>query len=200
MKKLIYAVVLGLLCSFQSVNAQETSTIKGKIDSLKIIGYSSTINITGNSKTDGTPLVVLDGKVIEYNSMNAIDPNKIAAINILKDASAISQYGEPAKNGAIIISTKDYVPNNDVKIIGYGSNANFIVRNQNALANEANRPLVIVNDEIIGYDGIKGVDPNKIRAISILKDASATSLYGQPAKNGVIIITTKDYVPKKTIK
>ncbi|MFA6276915.1 MAG: TonB-dependent receptor plug domain-containing protein [Pedobacter sp.] len=200
MKKLIYVVVLGLACSFQSVNAQETSTVKGKIDSLKVIGYSSTINITGNSKTDRTPLVVLDGKIIEYNSMNAIDPNKIAVINILKDASAIAQYGESAKNGAIIISTKDYVPNNDVKIIGYGSNPTFIIRDKFALANEANRPLVIVNDEIIGYDGIKGIDPNKIRSVSILKDVSATALYGQPAKNGVIIISTKDYVPKKAIK
>ncbi|MFD0939998.1 TonB-dependent receptor plug domain-containing protein [Pedobacter boryungensis] len=141
MKKLIY-VVLGLFCSFQYASAQETSTIKGKIDSIKVVGYSS-VNITGGSRTDeAKPLFVLNGKVIEYGSINTIDPNKIATVNILKNASAIAQYGESAKNGAIIISTKDYLTNNDVKVIDYGSNAKFSIKND--LTNEAKKPLVYI--------------------------------------------------------
>ncbi|MFD0939999.1 hypothetical protein [Pedobacter boryungensis] len=44
---------------------------------------------------------------------------------------------------------------------------------------------------------MKGIDPNKIATINILKDVSATAVYGNQAKNGVIIISTKDYIPKK---
>ena len=50
-------------------------------------------------------------------------------------------------------------------------------------------PLYVV-DGFIGTD-INGIDPNEIESIDILKDASATAIYGSRGSNGVVLITTK---------
>ncbi len=52
------------------------------------------------------PLVVLDGKVIQYDTMNTLDPNHIGHMNILKGEEALVSYGESGKYGAIEITTK----------------------------------------------------------------------------------------------
>ncbi len=66
-----------------------------------------------------------------------------------------------------------------------------------------NDPLIVVDNIPLSSGGISGmanplstIDPNDIESITILKDASATAIYGSRASNGVIIITTK----KGTVK
>ena len=68
-------------------------------------------------------------------------------------------------------------------------NATLRIRGIGTLGNGSkNNPLVIV-DGI--PDNINGIDPNDIESISVLKDASASAIYGSRAANGVILITTK---------
>jgi len=69
-----------------------------------------------------------------------------------------------------------------------GANFKIRIRGVNSITGD-NSPLVVV-------DGIQGVDlstlnPNDIQTIDVLKDASATAIYGVRGSNGVIIITTK---------
>lgn len=61
------------------------------------------------------------------------------------------------------------------------------IRGQGTLNN--NNPLVLVDG--VEYD-LSNVDPNNIKSISVLKDASAAAIYGARAANGVILVTTKD--------
>jgi len=59
-----------------------------------------------NSLSGGkSPLIVVDGGVWT-NSLEAIDPNSIASIDVLKDGSAAAIYGTRATNGVILITTK----------------------------------------------------------------------------------------------
>jgi TonB-dependent SusC/RagA subfamily outer membrane receptor len=51
--------------------------------------------------------------------------------------------------------------------------------------------LVFLDGREISYDLIKAMDTNKIASITVLKDESATALYGTRAKSGVILITSK---------
>ncbi|MBR2161107.1 MAG: TonB-dependent receptor plug domain-containing protein [Bacteroidaceae bacterium] len=51
------------------------------------------------------PLVIVNGVRIE--DINTIDPNSIKSFQVLKDEDAIKLYGDEAKNGVIVISTKD---------------------------------------------------------------------------------------------
>lgn len=69
-------------------------------------GGNSNILIRGRKSIRGgnDPLVVLDGFAIE--SINDVNPDDIASIEILKDASAQAIYGARASNGVILITTK----------------------------------------------------------------------------------------------
>jgi TonB-dependent starch-binding outer membrane protein SusC len=67
-----------------------------------------------------------------------------------------------------------------------------------ASLNASNDPLVVIDGVPVEGNDISGsgnllnmINPNDIESMSILKDASATALYGSRASNGVLIITTK---------
>ena len=66
----------------------------------------STLRIRGVSTFSGNtdPLVMVDG--IESTNYNNIDPNEIASVSILKDASATAVYGIRGANGVLLITTK----------------------------------------------------------------------------------------------
>ena len=67
-----------------------------------------------------------------------------------------------------------------------------------ASLNASNDPLIVIDGVPVEGNGLSGsanllntINPNDIESISVLKDASATALYGSRASNGVLIITTK---------
>lgn len=60
-----------------------------------------------------------------------------------------------------------------------------------AISSAIGKPLWIVDGAKVDSDFIKGLDPNRIESMTILKDQSATAKYGEKARNGVVIITTK---------
>ncbi len=53
------------------------------------------------------PYILLDGKEITQKELKELDSDSIESVNVLKGDSAISKYGDKAKDGAIIISTKE---------------------------------------------------------------------------------------------
>ena len=55
------------------------------------------------------PMVLLDGYRISYETFSRIDTKEIASITVLKDQPAVDQYGEEARNGVILITTKNGV-------------------------------------------------------------------------------------------
>ena len=64
--------------------------------------------------------------------------------------------------------------------------------------NASNDPLIVIDGVPLSNDGVQGmgnalgmISPENIESMSVLKDASATAIYGSRASNGVIIITTK---------
>lgn len=70
-----------------------------------------------------------------------------------------------------------------------GTNATIRIRGVGSL-NGSSAPLYVVDG--VTYDGdISSIDPGDIASTTILKDATATSLYGARGANGVIVITTK---------
>ncbi|MBD0401732.1 TonB-dependent receptor [Flammeovirga sp. EKP202] len=69
-----------------------------------------------------------------------------------------------------------------------GGGLKIRVRGANSITG-SNDPLVVV-DGLIGVD-INSVNPSDIETINVLKDASASAIYGNRASNGVILITTK---------
>lgn len=71
-------------------------------------GSTNNIVIRGNNSItqDNSPLYVIDGFPIEDPNSNAVNPDDIASISVLKDASATAIYGARGANGVILITTK----------------------------------------------------------------------------------------------
>ncbi|MCD7973264.1 MAG: TonB-dependent receptor [Candidatus Azobacteroides sp.] len=63
------------------------------------------------------------------------------------------------------------------------------IRGLNSLTSTNNNPLYVVDG--IPFTDMQALDPNDIQSIEVLKDASATAIYGSQAANGVLLITTK---------
>jgi len=78
-----------------------------------------------------------------------------------------------------------------------GGGASIRIRGGSSL-NASNDPLIVIDGLAMDNQGIPGaasglsmVNPNDIETFTVLKDASATAIYGSRASNGVILITTK---------
>ncbi|MEO6453610.1 MAG: TonB-dependent receptor [Ginsengibacter sp.] len=78
-----------------------------------------------------------------------------------------------------------------------GSGSTIRIRGGASL-NASNNPLIVIDGVPVDNNGISGaanalalINPNDIESFSILKDASATAIYGSRASNGVIIIVSK---------
>src|SRR5690606_10297885 len=63
---------------------------------------------------------------------------------------------------------------------------------------QSSSPLFVVYGDTISSGGIEFLNPKDIEAIDVLKDASATAIYGSSGANGVIIVTTKRGVAGRT--
>ena len=70
-----------------------------------------------------------------------------------------------------------------------GVGATIRVRGGNSIT-AGNEPLYVI-DGFVGGGDLSTISPNDIKSIEVLKDASATSIYGARGANGVILITTK---------
>lgn len=78
-----------------------------------------------------------------------------------------------------------------------GAGGTIRIRGGSSL-NASNDPLIVIDGVPLDNSGISGspnalnlINPNDIETVTVLKDASATSIYGSRASNGVLIITTK---------
>lgn len=71
-----------------------------------------------------------------------------------------------------------------------GTNADITVRGMGSIS-AGTSPLYVVDGVIAGSGARDAVSPSDIESITVLKDASATALYGSRASNGVVVIQTK---------
>lgn len=151
------------------------------INSIKVLKNDAATSIYGPKAKDGAilitskvkgidptkqPLYVINGVESTTDHVSTINPGNIESISVLKGPTATQTYGQQAKDGAIIISTKD--------LFKKGKNL----------------PLFVVDGERY-TDDIEEIDQNNIKSITVLKDQGAKAVYGEQGKNGVVLITTK---------
>jgi len=139
-------------------------------DNNVVIGYPISNKIQFRSKSaDKQPLYLLNGAFIDQTKMDALNPDDISNIEVLKDQSATALYGDNAKNGVIRITTKNNFTNDPL-----------------------NNPLFVLDGEIITKARLDALGSDKIESLTVLKDGSAIAKYGDKARNGVIEIVTKN--------
>ncbi len=120
------------------------------------------------------PVYYIDDRKATKKEVDALKPDRIEKINILKNEKAVAKYGKNAENGVVEIILHDNSPKfrfiDDPSINKYividGKKANF--KKLDALAKS-----------------------NQLSSVDFLKPETAMSLYGKKAKDGAIIATTK---------
>lgn len=87
-------------------------------------GIGSSIKIRSRSSFSGStdPVYVIDGVVRDKTSFDALDPNEVADISILKDAGSAAIYGSRSSNGVVLVATK--MGKNGKPVIQYNSTFN----------------------------------------------------------------------------
>ena len=152
------------------------------------VGNETVVNVA--LQTDVTALEEV--VVIGYGSVKKGDAtgsvSAISSKDFNKGAITSPQDLLVGKSAGVVITNAGGAP---------GSGATIRVRGGSSL-NASNDPLVIIDGVPIDNNNVSGssnilsfVNPNDIETFTVLKDASATAIYGSRASNGVILITTK---------
>lgn len=168
---------------------------KDAILSVSFVGYksaevkaASTVMVTLEDDSQVLDAVVVIGygsvkKNDMTGSVTAIKPDKLN-----KGLITNAQDMMTGKIAGVSVISKGGAP---------GEGATIRIRGGSSLTAE-NDPLIVIDGLAMDNKGVKGlanplsmVNPNDIESFTVLKDASATSIYGSRASNGVIIITTK---------
>ncbi len=130
------------------VNVSTNSGAPGGGTKIRIRGYSSI-----NSSTD--PLYVVDG-VAWTEGGASINPNDVASIDVLKDASSTAIYGTRGSNGVILITTKRGSKKSNGGTVNYDAYASVGVLARKLKVLDAKQFLQV---EDISYANIKKYDP-----------------------------------------
>lgn len=156
--------------------------------------------------------------VVDYVAQNSLNVSLEEDANQLKEVVIQVGYGTVKKKdatGAVtVLTSKDFnkgpVTSADQMIQGKVAGLQIIngggspgvdpvvrIRSGSSLS-ASNDPLYVIDGVPVASGGVEGgknplstINQNNIESISVLKDASATAIYGSRASNGVIIITTK---------
>ncbi len=146
-----------------------------------IVGNQSTINVKMVEESVGLNDVV----VIGYGRLKKSDlTGAVEAVKMKDLEKAPVMSFDQALAGRIAgvqVTSGDGQP---------GSEMNIVIRGGNSLT-QSNSPLYIVDGFPMEDDMNADINPDDIASIDILKDASATAIYGARAANGVVIIETK---------
>ncbi len=131
-----------------------------------------------------------DVVVVGYGTMKKSDLTGAVASANLKDF-------EHSPNSNIAMMLQGTVPGLNVgQTTAAGTTPEISIRGTNTLA--GNSSVLVVLDGIIYTSSLSSLNPNDIESIDVLKDASATAVYGAQAANGVLLITTKKGKAGKT--
>ncbi len=156
---------------------------------ITLIGYLPVeTKITTNSlfiKMEEEALSIEETVVVAYGAMSKKDLTGVVAmadIDEMKKAPVFT-FGEAlaGRVAGVSVSAIDGQP---------GSELNMVIRGANSITQD-NSPLYIVDGFPMEDFKTSSINPEDIKTFNILKDASATALYGARGANGVIVIETK---------
>ena len=172
-------------------NANGEYTIMLELNSTVVFSYigykimeleatSQIINVTLEVESVGLEEVVAIG----YGSVRKRDLSSSISVvegdNITKTAPGNFARGLQGLAAGVQVHNTDGRP---------GSTPTIVIRGATSISGNSN-PIIVVDGIPVGFNANQ-LNPEDIESVSILKDASATAIYGTQAANGVMLVTTK---------
>jgi TonB-linked SusC/RagA family outer membrane protein len=164
--------------SVKSGNAELVVTSVGYISKSVTVGNRSSIAISLDEDVSQLNEVIVTG----YASQRKKDITGAVAVVSAKEltavpAASLTQMLQGRASGVTVGNDNSPGGGTMVRVRGFGSTNN-------------NSPLYVI-DGVPTQGTLNQINPNDIESMQVLKDASAASIYGARAANGVVIITTK---------
>ena len=166
-------------------------TLAVKNNAVLVVSYVgfTTQEIATEGRRDFRVVLAEDNKLLDdvvvvgYGTMKKSDlTGAVASANI--------KAFEKSPNTNVLQSLQGTVPGLNVgQASSAGSDPSITVRGTNTIS--GNSSVLVVLDGIIYTGGLSSLNPADIQSVDVLKDASATAVYGAQAANGVLLITTK---------
>ncbi|MEJ7738015.1 MAG: TonB-dependent receptor [Chitinophagaceae bacterium] len=150
----------------------------------------SIIDVTLETETTSLEKVVVTG----YSTQRKVDLT--GAVSIV-NPSAISDL----PGSSTITALQGRIPGVFIEVDGRpnGGQNRLLIRGLNTLGNT--NPLFIIDGvPTLNQQQFRNIEPSMIESIQVLKDATAASIYGARASNGVVIVTTKRGSSKMQVK
>ncbi len=158
----------------------------GDVLNISYVGYASSQVTVGASNNINSSL----------EADNALDEVVVTAMGIKRESRSISYSVQTVSSESVT----DVVQSLSGKVAGVqisnangssGASPNLIIRGNSTLNGESN-PLYVIDGKVVTNTEFENIDTDDIHSLTVLKDATANSLYGNRASNGVIIIATKE--------
>ena len=201
--------------------APQDTTNRTDTSKVVVVGFGEMketgVAIRGVDKKN-KPLLIIDGKE-STKDLSTLSPDNIKSMSVLKGKEAVERYGEKAKGGAILVTTRvtkdagkpantsgktpfSYKPETNKSSYSFSTNnqdqsgVKLAYRKDKKkidLFGKDSKILVIIDgkESTKEMNDASPLDPNDIESMSILKDKSVIKRYGEKAKYGVVLITTK---------
>ena len=153
----------------------------GMTDTSKTVGTTSVVNALMQDSAKVLAEVVVQGyrSSTKKSAVTAVATVTAATIENRPNANVINTLQGQLAGVNITSSTGQPGAKSTVIIRGYGT------------INGNTDPLYVIDGFPTNADNFRSINPNDIENITVLKDAAATSQYGNRGSNGVILITTK---------
>ena len=150
------------------------------------------------------PLFLVDGRELPQDSLNNLYPDQIESITVLKDSVSLRKYGEKAKEGVILVKLKNReslnaAPHRPADSVTRPEGVGIYPGNNETQRPvtldwgriSGNQPIWVIDGKEEPRDSLKSLNPDRIKAIQVLKDSTAVQMYGERGKNGVVIVSLK---------
>jgi TonB-linked SusC/RagA family outer membrane protein len=160
-------------------NATLVISIVGYESKELVIGTGNTYEVRLSSSVSALNEIVVVGYGTSRRKDLTGSVSSVTAEQVAKVPVTALDQALQGRSSGVQVTNNDGAP---------GSGVTVLIRGVGSLGN--NDPLYVVD----GYPitgGLNNINPNDIASMDILKDASATAIYGVRASNGVVIITTK---------
>ena len=152
------------------------------------VGGKKEINVKLEQNNLQVDEVVVVGYGVQRKSDVTGSVSSVKSEKIMSSSPTTIQQALQGKAAGVLITQN-----------GTGVNTDPVIRiSGNRSIGASNDPLFVI-DGVPAFDGTNMVNPNDVQSVDILKDASATAIYGSRGANGVILITTKKGEKGKTI-
>ena len=140
-----------------------------------------TLSVSLEESTTGLDEVIVLGYGSSKKSDLTGSVGQVSGDALTKSSGAVLQQALQGKVAGAQITQTSGSPGADLRVRIRGSNSVYY----------GNDPLYVIDGVPVSDGSLSYINPNDVESISVLKDASATAIYGARGANGVVMVTTK---------